>query len=195
MVTRLLFGMRILLTRAAHGQAYYRPKLALQLTNQVAFFCLHFLENVRNIWKCDAASLFRSPPCLWGSFASVSTLFPHLLFAEAETTTALWFPQGHSSTVPTSGKGPLMAPVHLTGCSCILTHSIGCFICSYCCCVYPRSERLQEFLEAILCSPHAVPQLCFPELIKTVTLLLGFSCTLQMLNRCSTHLCYLLRLF
>lgn len=51
-----------------------------------------------------------------------------------------------------------------------------------------------------LCSSDAIPQLCFLELIKVVTLLLGFSCqlhtsTLQMLNDCSTCLCYLLRLY
>lgn len=92
MVTRRLFGIRIVLIWAAYGQVYYSAKPALQLTNHMAFFCLYLLENFRNIWKFGT-SPFTSPPCVWGSFASLFRILPPcLLFVEAETSIALWFP-------------------------------------------------------------------------------------------------------
>lgn len=88
----------IVLIWSAYGQAYYRAKPALQLTNLVAFFCLYLLGNVRNIWKSGAASSFTSLPCVWVSFASLFRILPpHLLFVEAEKNTASWFPWGHSA--------------------------------------------------------------------------------------------------
>lgn len=90
MVSGLLFGMRIVLIWAAYRQAYYSAKIALQLTNHMAFFHLYLLENVRNIWKFGSASPFTSPPCVWSSFASLFRILPPcLLFVEAEATIAL----------------------------------------------------------------------------------------------------------
>lgn len=191
MVTGLLFGMRILLIWAAYEQAYYRSKLALQLTNHVAFFCLfRKCQKHLEMWCCF--SFHKSSFCMRLFCFCLYNYSPSFALCWGRNNHSLMVPSEPQLTVPASGKGPLIASVHLTGCICIWTPSIRSFICSCCCRAYTRSERLQEFPEAIL-SAHLMQS--HSSVSQSWSLLLGFSCTLQMLNHCSTQLCYLLRLF